>query len=137
MIEIRVHGRGGQGAVVACKTLAAAFFAEGKAVQAFPAFGVERRGAPVAAFVRADEKPILLRCEIREPDHLIVLDATLLEAVNVAEGLTRGGWVVINSPDPPSKLPLPPDFRVAAVDAGAIARSHGLGSANAPIVNTA
>ena len=137
MIEIRVHGRGGQGAVVACKTLAVAFFAEGKAVQAFPAFGVERRGAPVAAFVRADDQEILLRCEIREPDHLIVLDPTLLDAVNVAEGLKPGGWVVINTTDPPSKIPLPPDFRVATVDAGAIGREHRLGSPNTPIVNTA
>ncbi len=137
MLEIRVHGRGGQGAVIASKTLAAAFFAEGKDVQAFPAFGVERRGAPVAAFVRTDDRPILLRCEIREPDHVIVLDPTLLEAVNVTQGLRPGGWVVINTPDPPGKVPLPPEFRTATVDAGAIARAHGLGPPNAPIVNTA
>ncbi len=137
MVEIRVHGRGGQGAVIASKTLAAALFAEGKDVQAFPAFGVERRGAPVAAFVRADDRPILLRCEIREPDHLIVLDPTLLEVVNVTQGLRTGGWIVVNTPDPPAKVPLPPDFRLAVVDASAIARAHGLGPPNAPIVNTA
>jgi 2-oxoacid:acceptor oxidoreductase gamma subunit (pyruvate/2-ketoisovalerate family) len=137
MVEIRVHGRGGQGAVIASKTLAAALFAEGKDVQAFPAFGVERRGAPVTAFVRADDRPILLRCEIRQPDHVIVLDPTLLEVVNVTQGLRPGGWIVVNTPDPPAKVPLPPDFKLATVDAGAIARAHRLGPPNAPIVNTA
>jgi 2-oxoacid:acceptor oxidoreductase gamma subunit (pyruvate/2-ketoisovalerate family) len=137
MIEIRVHGRGGQGTVIASKALAAAFFSEGRHVQAFPAFGVERRGAPVAAFVRADERPILLRCEIGEPHHIIVLDPTLLEAVNVTQGLRPGGWVLVNAPDPPNPVPLPPTFQVATVDASGIARAHRLGPANAPIVNTA
>jgi 2-oxoacid:acceptor oxidoreductase gamma subunit (pyruvate/2-ketoisovalerate family) len=137
MLEIRIHGRGGQGTVIASKALAAAFFAEGGYVQAFPAFGVERRGAPVAAFVRTDARPILLRCEIGQPDHLIVLDPTLLEAINLTEGLRTGGWVIINTPDPPEDVALSPSFRLATVDAGAIARAHRLGPANAPIVNTA
>ena len=78
MIEIRFHGRGGQGAVIASKVLASAIYKQGQYAQSFPSFGVERRGAPVAAFTRIDDKPILIRCEIYQPDHLIVLDPTLL-----------------------------------------------------------
>src|SRR5512134_3874450 len=97
MRELRIHGRGGQGAVIASKLLAAALFREGKSVQSFPAFGVERRGAPVTAFLRVSEGPILLRCEITEPDDLIVLDPTLVDAVDVAAGLKPGGSILINS----------------------------------------
>ena len=83
MLEIRIHGRGGQGAVVASKVLAAAFFGEGHFVQAFPAFGVERRGAPVMAFVRIDSAPVRLRCNVYNPEHLIVLDHALTETVDI------------------------------------------------------
>ena len=138
MREVRIHGRGGQGAVLASKILAAALFRDGRCVQAFPAFGVERRGAPVTAFLRLSEEPILLRCEITEPDDLIVLDPTLVEAVDVAAGLKRGGRILINSPrEPDSYTDLTAAFRVATVDANAIARRHGLGSKTQPIVNTA
>src|SRR4030043_1710081 len=85
MIEIRIHGRGGQGAVIASEVLAAAFFKEGKYVPAFPAFGVERRGAPVAAFTRVDDQPIRIRHNIYEPDHIIVLDPTLMESTRSEE----------------------------------------------------
>jgi len=83
MIEIRFHGRGGQGAVMGSDVLAHAFFIEDKYVQAFPAFGVERRGAPVMAFCRVDDKHINLRNQIYKPDHVIVLDSSLLETVGV------------------------------------------------------
>ncbi len=136
MLEIRFHGRGGQGAVVASNLLAAALFSEGWEVQSFPTFGVERRGAPVAAYVRADKRPIYLRCQIRNPDHLVVLDPSLLGMLQLTSDLKPGGWVVVNTPSPPWALGLP-GFRVAAVDAGRIALSWGLGSAGAPIVNTA
>ena len=76
--ELRIHGRGGQGAVIASKVLASALFHEGSSVQSFPAFGVERRGAPVTAFLRFSQGPILLRCEITSPHDLIILDPTLL-----------------------------------------------------------
>ena len=89
MREFRLHGRGGQGAVIASKLLAVALFREGNDVQAFPAFGVERRGAPVTAFRRVAREPIRLRCEITEPDDLIVLDPTLLGPVNVTAGLKQ------------------------------------------------
>ena len=137
MIEIRIHGRGGQGAVIASKVLATAVFREGRYVQSFPSFGVERRGAPVTAFTRIDERPIRLRCQIYEPDHLIVLDPTLLEAVDVTAGLKPGGWILINSGRPPRSFALPSHYRVATVDASAIAIRHRLGPASAPIVNTA
>lgn len=138
MRELRIHGRGGQGAVIASKVLAAALFLEGKSVQSFPAFGVERRGAPVTAFLRESEGPILLRCEIQAPDDLIVLDPTLVRAIDVAAGLKEGGTILLNSELAPEEYPeLAGRFRVATVDASAIARKHGLGSKTQPIVNTA
>jgi len=138
MVEIRIHGRGGQGAVVASEVLVTAAFLEGKFVQSFPLFGVERRGAPVMAFARISDKPIRARYSIYNPDHIIVLDPTLIEAVNVAEGLKPGGWVLINSPHPPSFFqPSLPGYRVATVNASSIAVAHRLGTSTAPIVNTA
>ena len=138
MRELRIHGRGGQGAVVASKLLAAALFREGKSVQSFPAFGVERRGAPVTAFLRLSEGPILLRCEITAPDDLVVLDPTLVDAVDVSSGLKTGGSILINSDrDPGYYEVLRRKFRVATIAANDIARNHGLGSKTQPIVNTA
>ena len=138
MRELRIHGRGGQGAVIASKLLASALFLEGRSVQSFPAFGVERRGAPVTAFLRVSDRPILLRCEITEPEDLIVLDPTLIGAVDVTTGLKSGGGILINSESAPEALgDLAARYRVATVDASAIARSHGLGSRTQPIVNTA
>jgi len=138
MREFRLHGRGGQGAVMASKLLAVALYREGSYVQAFPAFGVERRGAPVTAFLRVDPDPIRIRCEITEPDELVVLDPTLIGAVDVTGGLKPGGTVLINSPRPPESCAgLLGAYRVATVDATAIASRHGLGSKTQPIVNTA
>jgi 2-oxoisovalerate ferredoxin oxidoreductase gamma subunit len=137
VIEVRIHGRGGQGAVIASKVLADAVFREGRYVQSFPSFGVERRGAPVAAFTRIDERPVRLRCQIYTPDHVMVLDPSLMQVVDVTAGLKEGGWVLINSEQPPSAFKLPSQFRVATVDANAIAVKYHLGPRNAPIVNTA
>ena len=137
MIEIRIHGRGGQGAVIASKALASAAFKEGKHAQAFPAFGVERRGAPVAAFTRIDSEAIRLRSEIYEPDHLIVLDPNLLDGADVTAGLKEGGWIILNSNRDPKEFHLPDKYHVATVDASSIAAKHRLGPKNAPIVNTA
>jgi 2-oxoisovalerate ferredoxin oxidoreductase gamma subunit len=138
MLELRIHGRGGQGAVVASKLLASALFREGKSVQAFPAFGVERRGAPVTAFLRISDGPILLRCEITEPDRLVILDPTLIKAIDVTQGLKPGGTILINSEHPPEYYTdMVTRFRVSTVDASDIARRHGLGSKTQPIVNTA
>ncbi len=87
MIEIRIHGRGGQGAVVASKVMASAFFKQGKWVQAFPSFGAERRGAPVAAYTRVDEKEITLRCSVQRPDHIVLLDQNLARHPDITQGL--------------------------------------------------
>jgi len=137
MIEIRYHGRGGQGAVIASKIMACAVFMEGKHVQSFPKFGVERRGAPVEAFLRIDEEKILLRNNVYTPDHVIVLDHTLLEWTDVTNGLKKGGWVLINTTRRPDEFPKLKKFRVACVDASAIAVQNRLGSKSSPIVNTA
>jgi pyruvate ferredoxin oxidoreductase gamma subunit/2-oxoisovalerate ferredoxin oxidoreductase gamma subunit len=139
MIELRFHGRGGQGAVVASKTLAQAAFHAGRYVQSFPDYGVERRGAPVVAFARIAEPgdDLFVRQDVREPHHLLILDAALLDSANPLAGLRPGGWVVVNSPDPPSELGIDPAFRAATVDASAIALRHGLGTPAQPVVNTA
>ena len=137
MIEIRIHGRGGQGAVIASEVLASAFFREGKFVQAFPAFGVERRGAPVMAFARVDDQPIRIRHFIYEPDHVIILDPTLIESTKVDAGLKERGWMVINTDRPPQSFSKFSRFQIAVVDASRIALEYKLGSPTAPIVNTA
>lgn len=136
MIEIRIHGRGGQGAVVASKVLASAFFKEGKWVQAFPSFGAERRGAPVVAYTRVDDQEITLRCSVRNPDHLIVLDETLVRNQEFIQGLKEGGFILINSGKNPREFHLPHRFRVATVDANTIAIKNALGSKGSPIVST-
>ncbi|HHS94274.1 MAG TPA: pyruvate oxidoreductase subunit gamma [Rhodobacterales bacterium] len=100
MIEYRIHGRGGQGSVAAAYLLAAAAFEAGFTCQAFPAFGAERRGAPVMAFVRIDTKPITLRSQVQSPDFMIVQDDTLLLNPNLTNGLKPGGAMLVNSRKP-------------------------------------
>jgi pyruvate ferredoxin oxidoreductase gamma subunit len=97
MLQIRVHGRGGQGVVTAAELLAVAAFEQGRHAQAFPSFGSERTGAPVVAFCRIDDREIRLREPIMAPDVLIVQDPTLLHQVDVFQGLKPDGWVLINS----------------------------------------
>jgi 2-oxoacid:acceptor oxidoreductase gamma subunit (pyruvate/2-ketoisovalerate family) len=135
MIEIRFHGRGGQGTVVASKALADALMIEGKWVQTFPEYGVERRGAPVVSFTRIDDKRIYLRCKIYEPDHVVVMDPTLMEVVDVTAGLKPGGSVIINSEKDPASFGVPDEFKVKTFDATALALKYGLGTKAAPIVN--
>ncbi len=139
MPEIRFHGRGGQGAVVASRVLAEAAFLGGRHVQAFPAFGLERRGAPVLAFTRIDDAPISNHSQIHEPDAVVVLDSSLLKLVNVSSGLQKQGIVIINSELPPDALEGIKEANVksATVNANAIALSYRLGSRTQPIVNTA
>jgi pyruvate ferredoxin oxidoreductase gamma subunit len=98
MIEIRLHGRGGQGAVTSAEILSEAAISEGKYAQAFPSFGPERRGAPVQAFIRISaNQPIRNRSSITEPDVVVVQDPGLLRVVNVASGLKPGGVIIINT----------------------------------------
>jgi pyruvate ferredoxin oxidoreductase gamma subunit/2-oxoisovalerate ferredoxin oxidoreductase gamma subunit len=137
MIEIRFHGRGGQGAVTAANILAEAAFREGNDVQAFPYFGVERRGAPVTAFTKIDKKPIRVKSQIYEPDYVVVLAPQLVESIDVADGLKSHGIVIINSYKPPEAFKEFISGRIATVDARTIAIKNGLGTKTAPIVNTA
>ncbi|MBA4392632.1 MAG: pyruvate ferredoxin oxidoreductase [Desulfobacca sp.] len=137
MLEIRFHGRGGQGTVVATILLAKAFFQAGYSVQSFPVFGVERRGAPVEAYLRLDRKEIWIRSNVYTPDHVVVLDRTLLEGVDITQGLKPGGWILINAPTAPSDLGPFLGFQLAFVDATRIALKHQLGTRTHPIVNTA
>ena len=97
ILEIRWHGRGGQGAWTASELLARAAIYEGKYVQSFPEFGPERMGAPVAAFTRINDEPIKIHCAVYNPDVVAVLDSTLLKTVPVAEGLSEEGIIIVNS----------------------------------------
>ncbi|NOZ00710.1 MAG: pyruvate synthase [Deltaproteobacteria bacterium] len=99
MIEVRFHGRGGQGAVTSAEMLALASIEEGRYAQAMPSFGPERRGAPVAAFARIDDHRIRLRIGITTPDIVIVLDPSLVGLAAVQQGLKPGGMVIVNSPE--------------------------------------
>ena len=113
MIEIRIHGRGGQGNVVAAYLLASAAFHDGKFCQAFPAFGAERRGAPVAAFVRINEQRIYRRNQVRDPHYMVVQDATLLHNRSMTAGLRPPGCMLVNSTRPAQEFS--DDFGVWAV----------------------
>ena len=132
MIEIRIHGRGGQGSVTAAEMLSIAAFEDGKFSQAFPAFGVERRGAPVQAFTRISDNPIRLRSQIYTPDYVIVQDATLLETVEVASGIKDNGIIIINTKEKPEELKLNTKAKVMTVDATSVA----MDVIGRPIVNT-
>jgi len=133
MIEIRIHGRGGQGSVTAAELLAVAAFDDGREAQAFPAFGVERRGAPVQAFCRISDKPIRRRNQIVAPDYVIVQDPTLMDTVDVYAGLKPDGTVLINSERPPDDFAVDTSARVVTVPATQIA----LDELKRPIMNTA
>ncbi|MBO5413402.1 MAG: 2-oxoacid:acceptor oxidoreductase family protein [Clostridia bacterium] len=97
LIEIRWHGRGGQGAKTASLLLADAAFNTGKYIQGFPEYGPERMGAPITAYNRISTKPITIHSNIYEPDYVVVVDDSLLEAVDVTAGLKKTGAIVINS----------------------------------------
>jgi len=135
LIEIRWHGRGGQGAVTTAELLAQAAISEGKYAQAFPSFGPERRGAPVQAFNRIDSnEPVRIRADITQPDYVVVLDPSLLGKVNVTSGLKEGGWVIINTRKTVGQIKSEFGIKnlVATINATKIAREV-LG---VPIVNT-
>ncbi|MEM1994388.1 MAG: pyruvate ferredoxin oxidoreductase subunit gamma [Nitrososphaerales archaeon] len=134
LIEIRWHGRGGQGAVTAAELFAHAAINQGWYAQASPSFGPERRGAPVMAYNRLDNVPIGIRSEVYEPDVVVVIDPSLLKMVNVLEGLKENGTLIINTRktinDIRGELGL--NYRIAVIDAKKIA----LETLGVPIVNT-
>ena len=121
MIEIRIHGRGGQGNVAAAELLSIAAFKDGKFAQAFPSFGAERIGAPVQAFVRIDDKKIRTREEVRTPDYLIVQDSFLIGAVSVLDGIKPDGLILVNSDEAPEDLNIKTTARVETIPATEIA----------------
>lgn len=133
--EIRIHGRGGQGCVTAGEILSRAAFIEGKWVQAFPYFGAERRGAPVKAFARISDEPILVHSQVYSPDYVVILDPFIYKVVDVTEGLKKNGAVVINTTKKPEEMELK-DYRVATVDATEIALELNLLVSGSPVVST-
>jgi 2-oxoacid:acceptor oxidoreductase gamma subunit (pyruvate/2-ketoisovalerate family) len=137
MIEIRIHGRGGQGGVTLAKLIATTRYLLGESVQAFGVYAAERSGAPLQAFCRCDTEPITNRNMIYEPDHVILLDPTLV-SLGFTNGLKPNGWILMNIDKPPEEFTAEyPGYRIATVNATAIARTHKLGTKSVPIVNTA
>lgn len=134
MKELRFHGRGGQGAVTTAELVALAAISEGKFAQAFPSFGPERRGAPVVAYARIDDRPIRVRSKVDRPDVVVVLDPSLLRLVSVQDGLKEGGVVLANASEDCAEFKerLQANQRVFTIDANKIAM-EALGR---PITNT-
>lgn len=132
MIEIRIHGRGGQGSVTMAELITTAAFYDGKFSQGFPNFGVERRGAPVEAYVRIDDKFIRLRSQVYEPDFVIVQDESLLSGTPVFGGLKNNGLVLINSEKQANEIKPPAKVALKIIPATKI----GLEIIGKPIINT-
>ncbi len=135
MKEIRIHGRGGQGSLVLAQLLAIAAFKDGKYSQAFPFLGGggDRKGKPIQAFCRLDDKPIRLRSRVHHPDYVIVQDVTILGEVDVVSGIKEKGIIVVNTEKALSRINVESDAKVLVVPASRIAQEI-LGR---PIGNTA
>ena len=127
MIEVKFRGRGGQGAVIASEMLGRSLFLEGKWPQAFSHFGGERRGAPVFGFLRVDDKPILLKCQIKSADHVVIFDLALADEREVFQELKPGGIVLVNTDREIEHFRKWRNFMVGLINAGSIASSVGLG----------
>jgi pyruvate ferredoxin oxidoreductase gamma subunit len=130
VFQVRIHGRGGQGVVTAAELISLAAFLEDKHAQAFPSFGSERMGAPVMAFCRIDDKEIRLREPVLHPDALIIQDTTLLHQVDLFQGVSAEGHVLINSSRTPGELGIDeltsrfPKLRLRTLPASELARQH-------------
>ncbi len=138
MLEIRWHGRGGQGAVTASKVFADSALATGKQIQAFPEYGSERQGAPIKSFTRISEEPITLHTQVTHPDIVVALDPTLLGVVDITEGLAEDGMVLVNTTQTPAELrkKLNLDGReIFTIDATGISLKHlGIAIPNTPMI---
>ena len=137
-IEVRWCGRGGQGAVTAAKILAESALDEGKFIQAFPEFGPERMGAPVRSFTRISSKPIVVHCQITQPDISVLLDSTLLDIVDITEGVPKNGIIIVNTAYSPAQLRQKMglvDRKLFTVDATGISiKTMGRNIPNTPMV---
>lgn len=133
MYEIRLHSRGGQGGVTAAKLMALAAFRDGKYATAAPFYGAERRGAPIVSFIRIDDQPIKIYSQIHQPDLVVVLDPSIIDLVNVFDGLKPDGKVFINAPAVPKAAM---GYRTYCVDLTEIALRTNLVVAGSPILNT-
>jgi len=137
MHEVIWHGRGGQGVVIAAQILAEAAYIQGfKGVTSAPTFGPERRGAPLTASTRISSEPIRMVSQIERADISVVLDSSLLSAVNILATLKEGGLIIVNTPLKPDDLNFDVEISIATVDAGIIALRHHLIREGKPIVNT-
>jgi pyruvate ferredoxin oxidoreductase gamma subunit len=138
LVEIRWHGRGGQGAKTAAFLLAEALVEQGKFGQGFPDYGPERMGAPIRAYNRISDKPVRLHCDVRKPGIVVVLDPTLVGSGDITTGLTSDGTVLVNSPDDPGALRKQLGLdggRVFTVDATGIALAEiGRPIPNSPMI---
>jgi len=132
MFEIRIHSRGGQGGVTAARLLALAAIHDGKYATAAPFYGAERRGAPIVSFVRIDDKPIRIYSQIKKPDMIVVLDASVMDVVDVLQGLKSGGTVLVNSQQ---KMEFA-GYTTSNVDLTGIALRERLVVSGSPILNT-
>jgi pyruvate ferredoxin oxidoreductase gamma subunit len=132
MFEIRIHSRGGQGGVTAARLLALAAIHDGKYATAAPFYGAERRGAPIVSFVRIDDRTIKIYSQIKKPDMVIVLDASVMDVVDVLQGLKTGGKILVNSQQKKAF----PNFTSHNVDLTGIALKENLVVSGSPILNT-
>jgi pyruvate ferredoxin oxidoreductase gamma subunit len=137
MLEIRIHGRGGQGAKTAAQFIVEAALGKGKFIQSFPEYGPERAGAPMKAFARISDKPIKTYSTVTNPDVVMVIDPTLLETIDVTEGLPDEGVLIINTPEDAAKMKEKTGFkgRCMTVDATKIAlEAVGKNLPNTPMI---
>jgi 2-oxoacid:acceptor oxidoreductase gamma subunit (pyruvate/2-ketoisovalerate family) len=138
MVEIRWHGRGGQGAVTSAKILADAAFRSGFAgVTSQPSFGAERRGAPITASTRLADEPLRILSQVTEPDLIVVLDESLLSVAGATSGLKPGGTAIVNTAKSPAELGLRGDLRVVTSDVTGAAQAVDLIVGGQPMVSTA
>ena len=128
MIEISFSGRGGQGVVIASQILGLAFFKAGNYPQCYSVFGGERRGAPLASYLRVDREKILLKCEIKHPNEFLCFDDSLLDPQAISAQLVPGGNILINTRKGPEAFSdLAKRFKVGIIDGVALSQSVGLG----------
>lgn len=121
MIEMRFHGRGGQGTVKGCQAMVKALVKDGKYAQFIPAFGVERKGSPVYGYFRLDDKEIRYNCQVYKPDIVVVSDSSLMEAINIFDGVHANTTVIINSKHAPKEIKAPANVSIVTVNATEIA----------------